>query len=53
MRYDNPAHRDAMALGGFTEWIPGRTTGYETLNQAAHAFGLFEEPATEVPDFLP
>ena len=45
MSYDNPAHREMMDLEGLKAWLPGRTTGYETLAEAARDQRFFEDPA--------
>ena len=43
MRYDNPAHREMMDLEGLKAWLPGRTTGYAALTEAAAQQRFFEE----------
>jgi phosphonate transport system substrate-binding protein len=43
MRYDDPKHREMMDLEGLKAWVPGRTTGYTLLQEAAVAQGVFEE----------
>ncbi len=45
MTYDNPAHREMMDLEGLKAWLPGRTTGYEILAEAARDQRFFEDPA--------
>ena len=45
MSYDNPAHREIMDLEGVKAWLPGRTTGYEILTEAARDQRFFEQPA--------
>jgi phosphonate transport system substrate-binding protein len=42
MSYDNPAHREMMDLEGLKAWQPGRTTGYEILEEATRDQGFFE-----------
>jgi ABC-type phosphate/phosphonate transport system substrate-binding protein len=34
MSYDRPEHRQMMDMEGLTEWLPGRTTGYQALSDA-------------------
>jgi len=43
MSYDNPAHREMMDLEGLKAWLPGRTTGYAALTEAAAEQRFFEE----------
>jgi len=43
MSYDNPAHREMMDLEGLKAWLPGRTTGYTALTEAAAQQRFFEE----------
>jgi len=43
MSYDNPAHREMMDLEGLTAWLPGRTTGYQTLTEAVGDQRFFEQ----------
>ncbi|OFV94864.1 MAG: phosphonate ABC transporter substrate-binding protein [Acidobacteria bacterium RIFCSPLOWO2_02_FULL_61_28] len=43
MRYDNPAHREMMDMEGLKAWLPGRTTGYAALTEAAAQQRFFEE----------
>jgi hypothetical protein len=43
MSYDNPAHREMMDLEGLKVWLPGRTTGYAALAEAAVQQRFFEE----------
>jgi len=45
MSYDNPSHREMMDLEGLKAWLPGRTTGYETLTEATRDQGYFEQSA--------
>jgi ABC-type phosphate/phosphonate transport system substrate-binding protein len=40
MSYDNPAHREMMDLEGLKEWLPGRTTGFQQLQDAVKVEGL-------------
>ena len=48
MSYDNPAHREMMDLEGLREWLPGRTSGYVALTEAARQQSFFaEEEAPE------
>jgi phosphonate transport system substrate-binding protein len=35
MRNENPEHRTMMDMEGLKAWLPGRTSGYEALTQAA------------------
>ena len=42
MRYDDPRHREMMDLEGLKQWLPGRTSGYATLERAVEAQGFFE-----------
>ncbi|MFT3840106.1 MAG: phosphate/phosphite/phosphonate ABC transporter substrate-binding protein [Myxococcaceae bacterium] len=42
MSYDNPDHREMMDLEGLKAWLPGRTTGYATLEEACREQGFFE-----------
>ena len=42
MRYDNPAHREMMDLEGLKEWLPGRTSGYVGLAEAAEEQRFFD-----------
>ena len=42
MSYGNPAHREMMDLEGLKAWQPGRTTGYEILEEATRDQGFFE-----------
>ncbi len=41
MSYDNPAHREMMDLEGLQEWLPGRTSGYVALTEAAQQQNFF------------
>jgi phosphonate transport system substrate-binding protein len=41
MRYENPLHREMMDLEGLKAWLPGRTTGYAALEEAARRFAFF------------
>jgi ABC-type phosphate/phosphonate transport system substrate-binding protein len=41
MRYDNLQHREMMDLEGLKAWLPGRTTGYEILDEATRDQGFF------------
>jgi len=43
MRYENAAHREMMDLEGLKAWLPGRTSGYAALEEAAHESGFFAE----------
>ena len=43
MSYDNPEHREMMDLEGLKAWLPGRTTGYAALTEAAAEQRFFEE----------
>lgn len=45
MSYANPAHREMMDLEGLKAWLPGRTTGYDILTEAARDQRFFEEAA--------
>lgn len=45
MSYDNPAHREMMDLEGLKAWLPGRTTGYDILTEAARDQRFFEGAA--------
>ena len=45
MRYDNPAHREMMDMEGLKAWLPGRTTGYAALTEAAAQQRFFEASA--------
>jgi ABC-type phosphate/phosphonate transport system substrate-binding protein len=46
MRYDNPAHREMMDLEGLKAWLPGRTSGFGPLSDAAGSERFFERTAT-------
>lgn len=43
MSYDDPGHRQMMDLEGLKRWLPGRTTGFGPLREAATKQGFFEE----------
>jgi ABC-type phosphate/phosphonate transport system substrate-binding protein len=43
MTYDNPTHREMMDLEGLQAWLPGRTSGYAALTEAAAEQRFFEE----------
>ena len=43
MSYDNPEHREMMDMEGLKAWLPGRTTGYAALTEAAVEQKFFEE----------
>jgi phosphonate transport system substrate-binding protein len=45
MDYANPAHREMMDLEGLKAWLPGRTTGYAALGEAADELRFFGVPA--------
>jgi phosphonate transport system substrate-binding protein len=45
MSYENPRHREMMDLEGLRAWLPGRTTGYTRLTEAADEIGFFEGAA--------
>jgi ABC-type phosphate/phosphonate transport system substrate-binding protein len=40
MRYDNPEHREVLALEHCKAFVPGTTEGFDTLEKAAEAEGL-------------
>ena len=42
MSCQNPAHREMMDREGLQEWLPGRTTGYAALTEAAAEQRFFE-----------
>lgn len=42
MSYENPDHRRMMDLEGLKAWLPGRTTGYRDLTDAAMEQRFFE-----------
>ena len=46
MSYGNPAHREMMDLEGLQEWLPGRTSGYAALTEAARQQNFFAEAET-------
>jgi ABC-type phosphate/phosphonate transport system substrate-binding protein len=45
MSYDNPRHREMMALEGLKAWVPGRTSGYGVLHEAVERQHFFADPA--------
>ena len=45
MSYDNPKHKEMMDLEGLRAWLPGRTTGYRDLAEAAREEGFFSGEA--------
>lgn len=42
MSYDNPEHREMMDMEGLKQWLPGRTTGFGPLSQAAEQQRFFQ-----------
>jgi ABC-type phosphate/phosphonate transport system substrate-binding protein len=42
MSYDNPDHREMMDMEGLKEWLPGRTSGFDQLNEAVDRFGFLD-----------
>jgi ABC-type phosphate/phosphonate transport system substrate-binding protein len=42
MQYSNPAHREMMDLEGLKAWLPGRTSGFGPLTEAAASEGFFD-----------
>jgi ABC-type phosphate/phosphonate transport system substrate-binding protein len=42
MSYENPAHREMMDMEGLEAWLPGRTSGYAALTEAAKEQKFFE-----------
>jgi len=42
MSYDNPKHREMMDLEGLKEWLPGRTSGFTALTEAAELQRFFD-----------
>ncbi|MBM3949398.1 MAG: phosphonate ABC transporter substrate-binding protein, partial [SAR202 cluster bacterium] len=42
MSYYNPKHREMIKLEGLTKWLPGRTSSFEPLVDAAKKLGYFE-----------
>ena len=45
MRYDDPEQRKLMDMEGLHEWLPGRTSGYGPLTEAAEQERFFETEA--------
>jgi ABC-type phosphate/phosphonate transport system substrate-binding protein len=43
MSYENPQHREMMDLEGLKEWKPGRTTGFDLLEEAVEKQRFFAE----------
>jgi ABC-type phosphate/phosphonate transport system substrate-binding protein len=43
MSYDNPEHREMMDMEGLKEWLPGRTSSYAALTEAAEQQGFFQD----------
>lgn len=43
MSYENPQHREMMDLEGLKEWKPGRTTGFNLLEEAVQNQRFFAE----------
>lgn len=41
MSYDDPQARRLFDLDGATQWLPGRLSGYVSLNRAIERFGVF------------
>lgn len=41
MSYENPAHREMMDMEGLKAWLPGRTSGYAALAEAAEEERFF------------
>ena len=41
MSYENPKHREMMDMEGLRTWLPGRTSGYARLTEAAAELGFF------------
>ena len=42
MSYDDPEVRGLLDLEGLREWRPGRTSGFEQLEQAVDVLHLYE-----------
>ena len=42
MSYSDPQVRPLLDLEGLTQWLPGRTEGYQQLQQAVDRFGTIE-----------
>jgi ABC-type phosphate/phosphonate transport system substrate-binding protein len=42
MHYDIPEHREMMDLEGLKAWLPGRTSGYAALVEAARELAFFD-----------
>lgn len=42
MDYANPAHKTIMDMEGLTKWLPGRTSGYTALAEAATEQKFFD-----------
>ncbi|NPD30465.1 phosphate/phosphite/phosphonate ABC transporter substrate-binding protein [Eggerthellaceae bacterium zg-1084] len=43
MDYANPAHKDIMDMEGLTQWVPGRTSGYEQITAANELLGFLDQ----------
>lgn len=43
MSYDNPEHREMMDMEGLKAWMPGRTSSYAALTEAAEQQGFFQD----------
>jgi len=41
MRYEDPRHRQMMDMEGLKAWLPGRTTGFGQLSEAAERQGFW------------
>lgn len=42
MRYEDPEVRPLLDMEGLKQWLPGRTSGYELLNEAVDALGTVD-----------
>ena len=42
MRYEDPRHRQMMEMEGLKAWLPGRTTGFGQLSEAAERQGFWK-----------
>ncbi len=45
MSFENPAHKPILEAEGLKQWITADTSGYESLQQACAAQGMFRRPA--------
>lgn len=42
MSYDDPEHREIMDMEGLTQWVPGRTSGFDILSEAVEEQAFFD-----------